>query len=56
MAITYSRNVLVSVYGEELSVDRESGNTEDQFAVAVLKDSTVVGHIPHKYLRYAETF
>ena len=49
--------VWVTVYGEVLSVDRESGNTEDQFAVAVRKDNTVVGHIPHKYLKvYAGTF
>ena len=32
-----------------LAMDRELGNIEDRFTVAVLKDNTVVGHVPHEY-------
>ena len=33
---------------EELSCERETGNRVDAFAVAVMKDGTVVGHVPKK--------
>ena len=33
---------------KELTCQRECGNTEDPYAVAVLKDDVVVGHIPRK--------
>ena len=32
--------------GEELSTEREHGNTEDAFAVAIIRSGTTVGHIP----------
>ena len=34
--------------GEVLQCTRELENTEDRYAVAVARRSTVVGHIPHK--------
>ena len=34
--------------GEELSTEREHGNPEDAFAVAVMKSGTTVGHIPRE--------
>lgn len=34
--------------GEELSTDREHGNPADQYAVAVQKSGTTVGHIPRE--------
>jgi len=32
--------------GEILGVEQEAHNTADRFAVAVVKDETVVGHVP----------
>ena len=34
--------------GEVLQCTRELDNTKDRYAVAVVRRSTVVGHIPHK--------
>ena len=34
--------------GEHLSCERETANTEDPYAVAVKRRSTVVGHVPRK--------
>ena len=34
--------------GEHLSCERETANTEDPYAVAVMRRSTVVGHVPRK--------
>lgn len=39
------------VSGEDLCVQVEEDNTFDEFAVAVPKDGTIVGHIPRKLLR-----
>ena len=33
---------------EELQCQRERGNSSDLYAVAVLKDRTIVGHLPRK--------
>ena len=37
--------------GEELVLRAEHGNTVDRFAVAVMKDTNVVGHVPIEYSR-----
>jgi len=37
-----------AVLVEELSCKGEVGNRVDVFAVAVLKDETIVGHVPKK--------
>ena len=34
--------------GEELQCGRESGNFRDPFAVAVKKNSDIVGHVPRR--------
>ena len=34
--------------GEILSMRKEAGNHHDRFAVAVLKDDCIVGHIPRE--------
>ena len=34
--------------GEEISTEREHGNPEDAFAVAVMKSGTTVGHVPRE--------
>ena len=39
------KDIWAAVYGEELRCEREAGNQVDAFAVAVMKDGTVVGHI-----------
>ena len=42
------KHIWAAVYGEELPCEREAGNQVDAFAVAVMKDGTVVGHVPKK--------
>ena len=37
-----------SFLGESLSLNPESGNSHDRFAVSVVKDEHVVGHAPHE--------
>ena len=37
------------VVGETLLLKREPTNLKDQYAVAVYKDATVVGHIPYNH-------
>ena len=42
------KDIWAAVHCEELSCERETGNRIDAFAVAVMKDGMVVGHIPKK--------
>ena len=42
------KDVWVAVVGELMLCTREPTNWEDQFAVAVTKDSNIVGHVPRK--------
>ena len=42
------KDIWVAVVGEELSCRREPTNREDHFAVAAVKDSNIVGHVPRK--------
>ena len=37
-----------AVVGEELACQRERENSEDPFAVAVMKGETIVGHVPRR--------
>ena len=39
--------------GEILSTRKEAGNHHDRFAVAVLKDDRIVGHIPREVSKTA---
>ena len=41
-------SVWEAVFGEELGCQRERTNSEDPFAVAVMKGETIVGHVPRK--------
>ena len=43
------KSVWTPFLGEELVLEAEDGNEHDQHAVAVMKDATVVGHMP-RYL------
>ena len=40
------RDIWTAVVGEELPCAREPTNTKDRYAVGVLKDDTIVGHLP----------
>ena len=42
------KDIWISSVGEELPCQREPANLHDRHAVAVMKDGTVVGHIPRK--------
>ena len=37
--------------GEKLQADQELGNEADKFAVKVVKDNEIVGHLSREYLR-----
>ena len=39
-------DIWTAVVGEELPCAREPTNTKDRYAVGVLKDDTIVGHLP----------
>ena len=41
-------NIWTAVVGEEFPCMRERGNTFDPFVVPVMKDDTVIGHVPSK--------
>ena len=42
------KDTWAAVHGEELPCERETGNRVDAFTVAIMKDGTVVGHVPKK--------
>ena len=42
------RDIWSAVFDEELPCQRETGNISDPFAVGVLKDGVIVGHVPRK--------
>ena len=50
------RELWDAVVGEELECQRERGNAADMYAVAVMKDSTIVGHLPQKISRICILF
>ena len=37
-----------AVIGEELLYQRDTGNERDRYAVAIMKDGTIIGHLPWK--------
>ena len=45
------KDVWTPYLNEELQLQREAGNEHDQHAVAVVKSSTVVGHVPRTISR-----
>ena len=42
------QNVWTAAVGDQLPCRRERANSEDPFAVAVMKGETIVGHVPRK--------
>ena len=50
------KNLWDASIGEDILCEREPLNDADRYAVAVLKDDTVVGHIPRKISRICSLF
>ena len=50
------KSVWTPFVGEILDTKREAGNNHDRHAVAVVRDSCVVGHLPRQYSRVAWYF
>ena len=50
------KDMWIAVIGEELSCKREPTNREDRFAVAVTKDSSIVGTYLGKYQLFVPCF
>ena len=42
--------------GEELACEREPTNTSDRYAVAVVKDGVIIGHLPRKISNICSLF
>ena len=42
------KNIWNAIVGDQLPCTRETSNRHDPFAVAVVKDDAMVGHIPRK--------
>ena len=45
-----------AVIGEELPCRRDTGNERDRYTVAVMKDETIIGHLPQKISRLCSLF
>ena len=50
------RRVWDAVIGEHLICRRESTNESDRYAVAVVKDGNVIGHLPRKVSQVCSLF
>ena len=44
-------SIWVAAIGEELQCQRELSNAVDHYAVAIVRDGAVVGHVPRKISR-----
>ena len=42
------KSVWHPVLGEQLTLERENSNSHDRHAVSVMKDGTIVGHVPRE--------
>jgi len=45
------KDIWTPLIGEILFCDREEGNSEDSFAISVIKDGNIVGHVPREASR-----
>ena len=50
------KNIWDASIGEELACQREPSNGVDRYAVVVIKDDAVVGHLPKKMARIYSLF
>ena len=46
------KDVWTAAIGQELVCQRERGNAHDIYAIAVMKEDAVVGHLARKLLRF----
>ena len=49
-------HIWAAAVGKELDCVREPTNTSDRYAVAVIKDGTIVGHLPKRVSRVCSLF
>ena len=49
-------HIWAAAVGEELICEREPTNDKDRYAVAVLKDGSIVGHLPKRISRVCSLF
>lgn len=49
-------HIWAAAVGEVLNCDREPTNDKDRYAVAVVKDGTIVGHLPKRISRVCSLF
>ena len=54
--INTCKDVWEAEVGTTLQCQRETGNSHDIYAVAVLKSGVIVGHVPKKYSPLAHCF
>ena len=45
------KHIWQPLVGEMLTLEREEGNNHDKFAVSLLKNATVIGHVPEEFSR-----
>ena len=45
------KGIWTAAIGEELPCRRETNNVIDCYLVAVIKDDTIIGHLPKKYFK-----
>ena len=50
------KDVWNPVVGETLNAEREKNNPADKYAVSVMKDGNIVGHVPRKISKTAAFF
>ena len=50
------KEIWTAVIGETLSCTREPDNANDRYAVAVLKDGMIIGHLPRKISKVCSLF
>ena len=48
--------IWLAAIGEQLTCTRETGNPTDRYAVAVLKDSAIIGHHPTNISKICSLF
>ena len=50
------RDIWAAIIGEELGCIREPTNVHDRYAVAVVKDGQIIGHLPRKLSKICSLF
>ena len=50
------KTIWAATIGEELVCEREPTNAIDRYAVAVIKDGTIIGHLPKKLSKICSIF